>query len=331
MATPPRVDEPGTSRRWRRPLAVLGLLLLLAWVYLFWYEPAYRGSLVTPSARPLVFAHRGFGVHAPDNSLYAVERALEAGLDGVDVDGQFTRDGEVVIFHDLSVDRLTSDTGRVSGKTLEQMVALDLGPKFDAAGPAAPVRPLEDFVRAVQGRGILMVELKVPGVAPTGMEERAAAIVRKYGAHQDVILSSFNPVVLYRLKRIDPGIRTALIFMDTNWNPELIAEIKEGDLVDLPWPLRQEFIRRAIRKIVGLDLLSINHEVDPAVTERLIAKGWPVLIWTPDSEEEIRRALARRPHGVISDQPIRARRLRDGAEPSERAHGTGADSAARAE
>lgn len=307
MAAPSRADR---RRRRRFVLGAVALVLVLAAGYLFGYEPRYSGTLVAPSPHPLVFAHRGFGDHAPDNSLYAVERALEAGMDGVDVDGQLTRDGEVVIFHDLSVDRLTADSGRVRDKTLNEMLALDLGTKFDPAVRGAPVRTFEDFVRTVKGRGVLMVELKVPGLKPTGMEQRAVEIIRKHGAHRDVVLSSFNPVVLYRLKRLDPQVRTALIFMDTNWNPELVAEIKPGDLVNLPWPLRQEFIRRAVRKIIRPDLLSINHQVDEKVTERLIAKGWPAFIWTPDEEGDIRKALAKRPYGVISDQPIRARQLR---------------------
>ena len=303
-------DSRRRHRPWRYIVGAVALVLLLGAAYLFGYEPPYSGTLVDRPPRTLVFAHRGFGDHAPDNSLYAVERALEAGMDGVDVDGQLTRDGEVVIFHDLSVDRLTSDSGRVQNKTLKEMLALDLGPKFAPALRGAPVRTFEDFVRTVKGRGILMVELKVPGLKPTGMEQRAVEIIRKHGAHRDVVLSSFNPVVLYRLKKLDPQVRTALIFMDTNWNPELVAEIKPGDLVNLPWPLRQEFIRRAVRKIIKPDLLSINHQVDEAVIDRLIAKGWPSFIWTPDEEESIRRALSKRPYGVISDQPIRARQLR---------------------
>ena len=289
---------------------MVAITLGLAAAYLVVYEPPYRGSLVVRPPRPLVFAHRGFGDLAPDNSLYAVERALQAGVDGVDVDGQLTRDGELVIFHDLSVDRLTSGTGRVGDKTLADMLALDLGPRYDPAVRGAYVRTFEDFLRTVKGRGILMVELKVPGLAPSGIEERAVEIIQKHDAHEDVVLSSFNPLVLHRVKRLDPRVRTALIFMDTNWNPELIAEIKPADLVNLPWPLRQEFIRRAVRKIVRPDLLSINHEVDEAVIDRLIAKGWPVFIWTIDEEPDLRAALARRPYGVISDQPVRARQAR---------------------
>jgi len=296
-----------------KSLGVVALGVVLFGAYVTCYEPPYHGTLVTQSSRTLIFGHRGFGDHAPDNSLYAVERALDAGMDGVDMDGQLTRDSTLVIFHDLSVDRLTADTGRVRDKTLAAMLALDLGPKFHPPMRGAYVRTFEDFVRTVMARptGILMVELKVPGMAATGIERRAVEIIQRYGAHERVVLSSFNPVVLYRVKRLDPNVRTALIFMDTNWNPELLAEIKPGDAVNLPWPVRQEFIRRAIRKIVRPDLLSINHAVDEAVTRRLIAKGWPVFIWTPDEEGDIRRALAKHPYGVISNEPVRAKALRD--------------------
>lgn len=305
MATPSRAD-------WRYLVGGVAGVLVLTVGYFFGCEPPYRGTLVPDPrpADPLIFAHRGFGNHGPDNSLYAVEKALEAGMDGVDVDGQFTRNGELVIFHDLSVDRLTSGSGRVSEKTLDEMLALDLAPKYDSTMRGAYVRTFEDFVRAVKGRGILMVELKVPGLGETGIEARAVEIIQKHQAHASVVLSSFNPFVLRRLKQLDPQVRTALIFMDTNWNPELRAEIKEGDLVDLPWAVRQEFIRRAFRKIVKPDLLSINHEVDEAVIDRLIAKGWPVFIWTTNEDERIRFALSKRPYGVISDQPLRARELR---------------------
>ena len=307
-AKPP---PPRFRLRRRHVLRGLGGLLALVAIYFFGCEPAYQGTLVVPTPHPLIFAHRGFGDHGPDNSLFAVEHALDVDLDGVDLDGQLTRDGELVIFHDLSVDRLTSGTGRVADKTLKEMLALDLGPKYQAGMTGANVHTFADFVRAVKGRGTLMVELKVPGLAPTGIEQRAVEIIERYDAHLSVVISSFNPLVLYRVKRLDPFVRTAFIFMDTNWNPQLRAEIKPGDLVNLPWILRQEFIRRALRKIVKPDMLSINHEVSEKVIDRLIAKGWPTFIWTPDNESDIRGALAKKPYGVITDRPILAKQLRD--------------------
>jgi glycerophosphoryl diester phosphodiesterase len=308
-----RAKPPPPRFRLRRHhvFRVLAAVLALVLIYFFVYEPPYRGTLVVRAPQPLVFAHRGFGDHGPDNSLYAAEHALDVDMDGVDLDGQLTRDGELVIFHDLSVDRLTSGTGRVGNKTVKEMLALDLGPKYQAGLTGAYVHTFDEFVRAIKGRGTLMVELKVPGLAPTGIEQRAVEIIEKYDAHLSVVISSFNPLVLWRVKRLDPFVRTALIFMDTNWNPQLRAEIKQGDLVDLPWVLRQEFIRRALRKIVQPDLLSINHEVNQGVINRLIAKGWPAFIWTPNDEKDILRALGMRPYGVISDRPILAKQLRD--------------------
>ena len=156
-----------------------------------------------------------------------------------------------------------------------------------------------------------MVELKVPGKEETGIEKRAAEIIARHDAFESVYLSSFNPFVLYRLKKIDPRIRTVFIFMDTNWNKELLAEIKPEDAVTLPWFLRQEWIRRAIRKIIKPDLLSVNFRVKEKTIDRLLHVGYPIFLWTPNTGEDIRWVLQKQPYGVISDEPPLAKDLRD--------------------
>ncbi len=286
------------------------LIVVVGLGYLFCYEPSYNG-LITAQDKTLVFAHRGFGNHAPDNSLVAAEIAMREGMDGVDVDGQFSADKELVIFHDLSVDRLTNGTGKVSALTAKELLALDLGAKYGNGFEEVFVETFESFVKNITPDGILMVELKVTEKERTGIEERAAEIINKYDAHERVYLSSFNPLVLYRLKKIDPEIRTVLIFMDTNWNPELLAEIKPEDLVNLPWFLQKEPIRRALRKLIRPDALSVNNEVAEATIDRLIEKGYPVFLWTIDDEARITWALVKHPYGIISDEPGVAKELRD--------------------
>lgn len=292
-------------------IALAGAVALgVAWLFL--YEPPYSGP-IHQGGGTLVFGHRGFGNYAPDNSLVGAQMAMAAKLDGVDVDGQMSADGAFVVFHDLSVDRLTAGTGRVTAQTLAELRALDLAPKYGHGFEDVWVATFEEFLAATQGKGILMVELKVPGTGRTGFEEIAVEQVRKHDAFEQVYFSSFNPIVLWRLKRIEPRIHTVLIFMDTNWNPELVKEVKKGDEVDLPWLVRMEWVRRAIRKIVKPDLLSVNIEVAPGLAERLIAKGWPIFLWVPETEPAIRAALAKKPFGVISDEPQRVQSLRDEA------------------
>jgi len=220
-------------------------------------------------------------------------------------------DGELVIFHDLSVDRLTESRGKVNSKTLKELLALDLGPKYGHGFKNAFVATFEEFVKRIKGKGILMVELKVPGLQSTGIEKKAVDIIQKYNAEDSVYLSSFNPFVLYRLKKLDPNIRTVFIFMDTNWNPQLLAEIRPEDLVNLPWFLQQEWIRRAIRKIIHPDLLSVNYQVNEKTVDTLLHKGYPIFLWTPEDEKDLQWALEKKPYGVISDEPKFAKQLRN--------------------
>jgi glycerophosphoryl diester phosphodiesterase len=246
--------------------AITGIVALGALLF-FGYDPAYPGSLVIRAPRPLVFADRGVSDREPDNSLHAVQRAFDVNLDGVQLHGKLTRDGQLII---------GSDSGR-------------------------EVYTLEDVVRAVRRRGTLLIELEAPDLGSTGIEQRAVQVIRKYDAHLSVVVGSFNPLLLYRVKRLDPFVRTAFISTD---------EVNRGGLANFQWLLRQEVIRRVVRKTVRPDVLSISEQTDDAVINRLIAKGWPVMLWTPNDDPSLRRALSKNPYGVISDQPMRAMELR---------------------
>ena len=263
-----KVQQTGRFRANRRHVvrSVAGVVALGA-LYFFAYDPAYPGTLVVRAPRPLVFAHQGVSDREPHNSLQAVQRAFDLDADGVELFGKLAPSGQLVV---------ASDSG-------------------------GEVYTLEDVVRAVGRRGTVMVELETPGLSSTGIEQRAVQVIQKYDAQLSVVVSSFNPLVLYRVKRLDPFVRTAFISTD---------EARQGSFANLQWLLRQEFIRRVVRKAVRPDLLSINEQADDAVVNRLIAKGWPVLLWMPNDEPGLRKALLKKPYAVISDQPVRAMQLR---------------------
>ena len=287
-------------------LALLAMVLL----YLFVYEPQYKGH-ISSEDRILVLAHRGFGNHAPDNSLVGAEIALDNKLDGVDVDGQFSADKEVVIFHDVSLERFTTEKGRVDGKTVDELRTYDLSIKYGEGFSDAYISTFEDFVKTVLPRGLLMVELKVSSITDTGIEKRVNEIIAKYDAYEKVYISSFNPFVLYRLKQVDPHIRTVFIFKNTGWDTKRVAETKEEDRVALPWFLRTEITRVAIRKFVNPDALSVHYQVQESVIDKLISNGYPIFLWPVNDEESINWALDKNPYGLVSDEPLLARELRD--------------------
>jgi glycerophosphoryl diester phosphodiesterase len=272
--------------------------------YFFLYEPIYSGSLMQ-AKQTLIFAHRGYGVHAPDNSLVGAQQAIEQGLDGVDMDAQFSKDKQVFIFHDVSLERFTTGEGRVDAYTLDELRAYDLGDKFGDGTLFHDVRieSFETFVQEVTPYAHLMVELKVASLADTGIEKAVLDVLLKYDVFERVYISSFNPAVIRRLEALDTRIQTVLIFQDSGWDPKRVLETKEEDRVSLPWYLRTEWTRRGIRKFVRPDALSVHELVDENVIDTLIKKGWPVFLWPLNDERSLAWGVKKSVYGIVTDQP----------------------------
>lgn len=296
-------------------LLFLGLFLsgLTAAFYFFAYEPQYSGSITQESDGILLFAHRGFGNLAPDNSLVGALEAVEAGLDGVDVDAQFSKDKQTFIFHDVSLERFTAGEGRVDTYTLEELQTYDLGEKFGDGTEYSEVyiESFETFVATITPNALLMTELKIATTEDTGMERQVIEIIERYDAFEKVYISTFNPVVLHRLEQIDPRVQTVFIFQDSGWDPKRVAETKEEDRVSLPWYLRSEWTRRAIRKLTKPDALSVNEHVAPETIARLQARGWPLFLWPLNTEESIRWGITQKPFGIVTDEPLLTKEIYD--------------------
>ena len=294
-------------------LSILTFLVLIIGVasYLFLFEPTYNGLIETDANEIILFAHRGFGNHAPDNSLVGAKMALENGLDGVDVDAQLSKDKQTFIFHDVTLERFTEGKGRVDAYTLEQLQQYDMGLKFGDGTDFKNVyiESFEIFVKEITPTALLMTELKIATLKDTGMEQDVINIIAKYDAFNRVYISTFNPIVLYRLKKIDPRVQTVFIFQDSGWDQKRVAETKEEDRVSLPWYLQTEWTRRVIRKIMKPDALSINEKVSEKTITKLQEKGWPLFLWPLNTQESISWGITIKPYGIVTDEPILTKQL----------------------
>jgi len=115
---------------------------------------------MTTGAPPLLIAHRGDPSRAPENTLASVRAALEAEPDFVEVDVRLSADGEIVVIHDVTLERTTSGAGEVSQHTLEQLRRLDAGGWYAAEFAGEPIPTLAELWEAVGDRSRLAVELK---------------------------------------------------------------------------------------------------------------------------------------------------------------------------
>lgn len=295
----------------KRLILIFLTTILVFTSYLFLFEPKYTGLIDTDSDEILLFAHRGFGNHAPDNSLVGARMALENGLDGVDVDAQLSKDKQTFIFHDVTLERFTEGKGRVDAYTLEELQQFDMGLKYGNGTEFKDVyiESFETFVKEITPNALLMTELKIATLKDTGMEQEVINIIAKYDVFDQVYISTFNPVVLYRLKKIDPRVKTVFIFQDSGWDPARVAETRKEDRVSLPWYLQTEWTRRAIRKIIRPDALSINEHVSEKTIKDLQEKNWPVFLWPLNTKESIDWGISTQPYGIVTDEPILTKQL----------------------
>ncbi len=163
---------------------------------------------------PLVWAHRGASGYAPENTLEAFELAVKLGADGVEFDVQYTKDGEIVVIHDESVDRVSNGSGLVSQMTLEQLRQLNFNKTHPEYG-FCKIPTLDEVLELFKPTDLILnIELKTGVNFYPGLEEETVKKVRHFGLEKRVIYSSFNHASVLRIKKLAPNAKCAFLYND---------------------------------------------------------------------------------------------------------------------
>ena len=134
-------------------------------------------------------AHRGASGSCPENTLIAFQKALEIGVDEIELDLHSTRDGHLVVMHDAAVDRTTDGTGAVAEHTLAEIKALDAGSSFGGQFRNERVPTWEEALDLVQGKVALNVHLKEGGAPDGNFERKVAKALQDFRMVDDSILA----------------------------------------------------------------------------------------------------------------------------------------------
>ncbi len=161
--------------------------------------------------KPTIFAHRGSSAYAPENTLEAFEVAIQQGADAIELDAKLTRDGHVVVIHDQTLERTTSGKGKVEELTLKEIQALDAGSYFDPCFHTSRVPSLEEVLATFGKQTMINIELTNYASIFDELPERVAELIQKMDLQGHVLLSSFNPVALRRVKRLLPQVPVGLL------------------------------------------------------------------------------------------------------------------------
>lgn len=166
--------------------------------------------------KPLNFAHRGFSGKYPENTLLAFQKAFDLGVDGIELDIQLTKDQELVVIHDTTVNRTTNGKGYIKDMTLTELRQLNAAAKFPACSTNEMIPTLEEYFQWVADKELVTnIELKTNVFEYLGIEEKVVDLVQEYKLEKNIIFSSFNHYTIQRLKALAPSIKGGLL--STDW------------------------------------------------------------------------------------------------------------------
>jgi glycerophosphoryl diester phosphodiesterase len=234
--------------------------------------------------RPLVFGHRGASAVAPMNTLAAFKKAIELGADGVELDVQYTSDGKLVVIHDQTLEHSSDGTGRVVSHTLEEIQQFDAGSWFDPQFKGERIPTLGEVFDTIGDRILVNIELKSLTIPLSdGMDRDIVAFIRERNLFDQVIVSSFNPFALRRVKKKEPRIEIGLLYA-----PDMPTIYSHAQL--RPW-------------IKPDALHPENIMVNEHYMEWARHKGYPVNVWTANDEDEMRRLIELGVNMIMTDYP----------------------------
>ena len=262
--------------------------------------------------RVLCYAHQGGAREGPSSTLYAMERAVAAGADALELDVHATADGHVVVCHDATVDRTTDGHGAISALSLARLRQLDNAYWWVPGFVVAPGRPAAEYPlrgRAPAAREFGVVTLDevleaFPGVvlnldikqtAPVvpAYEEAVVRILRSHRRTDDVIVASFNDASTEAVRELAPEIATSAgtLGVAAFWRAAHAGEIPGPT----PFVALQVPVQTAGVTVCDATLVDAAHRA-----------GLAVHVWTIDDRDEMARLLDLGVDGIMSDVPTAA-------------------------
>lgn len=215
--------------------------------------------------------HRGAAALEPENTLRALRKGIELGMDYVEFDVHRCKSGEIILFHDDTVERITNGTGRVSEMTLQQLKKLD-------AGKGERIPTLQEAIYCCKGKVKMQIELK-----DSGLERDVIGLLLKNGIREAIIISFFHEYVKKaKAEAAEKGIKikTGVILAG---NPINVVEMA---------------------RLANADYVTANHfYMGESMARKVKAAGLGLTNWTCNTEFDIKKVVKWKADMIASDNP----------------------------
>ncbi|KGR76119.1 glycerophosphodiester phosphodiesterase [Ureibacillus sinduriensis] len=228
-----------------------------------------------------IYAHRGYSAKYPENTLAAFQAAADLPIDGVEFDVHLTKDGQVVVIHDESINRTSNGVGYVKDMTLPELREFDYGSWFDEEFAGAEIPTLAEALEVFRATNLRVnIELKSDIFAYPGLEELVIQEVEALEMTDQVVISSFDHEAVARIARLAPNVENAALFVNTVLD---VASYQEK----IPAKALHVFLPSAVRQPV----------------REAIEKGSIVRVWTVNEEEHAALLIGTGVEALFTDEP----------------------------
>jgi glycerophosphoryl diester phosphodiesterase len=225
------------------------------------------------SPRPLVFAHRGGALLAPENTVAAFDNGLSLGADGIELDVRLSRDGTAVVHHDATLDRTTQLHGPVAARSTDELAAANI--------------PTLRLVLARYPDARVIVEIKERSLA---LARAVIEDIRAAAAVDRVCIGAFSRKPLREVRRLEPSLATSAAREEVRW-----ALYRSW----CGWPVTNTpYVGYQIPEVAGA-----TRVVSPRFVDYAHRAGLGVQVWTVDSEIDAEKLLGWGVDALITDRP----------------------------
>lgn len=235
-----------------------------------------------------IIGHRGFASNYPENSLIGFEKAAQLGVDGVELDVHLTQDGEVVVHHDETINRMTTGSGFIQQMTLAELQAFPLRSRWRRRVYEEKIPTLAEVLSllAAYPQVLINIELKTNLILYDELERKVLELVALHAPQSELIYSSFHLPTLIRLKKRQPDAQVA--FITSRMLPHLADFAQTFDLASIH-PRKNIYFAH----------------------EAAFAQLPSVRPWTVNSKRDMKRIFKSQATALITKYPERALRLRE--------------------
>ena len=204
------------------------------------------------------YGHRGACAYAPENTMSSFKKALELGVNGIELDLQKTKDNKIVIFHDDIIDNKSNGKGKIRDYTYEELLKFDFGSWFDIKYKDEKIVLFEDFAKEFLKMNLTFaIELKQEGI-----EKYVLDIIKKYSSCENIYITSFNLDYLKEFRKLDKNIKISWLITEkiNENNINELLKINGNQICPKAEDVTKEDIDLANKNGLGVRLWGIRNE-----------------------------------------------------------------------